>query len=162
MSWSNSILAGAALAVLHTAAWADNTQTCATVTQKEIAALFDRWNQSLQTGNPDKVVANYAPDAVLLPTVSNTPRDTSAEIRDYFVHFLQKHPFGKIDQRMIKIGCNHAVDAGLYTFKLKGPDGKDVLVPARYSFTYELRGGKWLISTHHSSKMPEAAVAATH
>ena len=36
-------------------------------------ALFDRWNESLRTLDADKVVANYAPDGVLLPTVSNTP-----------------------------------------------------------------------------------------
>ena len=28
--------------------------------EAEIAALFDRWNASLATGNPDNVVANYA------------------------------------------------------------------------------------------------------
>jgi hypothetical protein len=44
---------------------------------REISALFDRWNRSLQTGDPHKVVANYAERSVLLPTVSNKPRLTA-------------------------------------------------------------------------------------
>ncbi|MCL1536223.1 SgcJ/EcaC family oxidoreductase, partial [Xanthomonas nasturtii] len=37
---------------------------------REVAALFDTWNAALATGNPDKVADLYAPDGVLLPTVS--------------------------------------------------------------------------------------------
>ena len=35
-------------------------ESCKAVTEQEIVSLFDRWNQSLQTGDPHKVVANYA------------------------------------------------------------------------------------------------------
>ena len=91
-------------------------QTCIPVTDRQIAALFDRWNASLATGDPDKVIANYASDGVLLPTVSNQPRTNLVEIRDYFVKFLKSKPQGTIDQRIIKIGCNIAQDVGTYTF----------------------------------------------
>lgn len=162
MIWNKTLAAGVMLALSHTAAWAERTEKCAAITEKDVAALFDRWNQSLQTGNPDKVAANYANDALLLPTVSNMPRDTPAEIRDYFVHFLQKRPFGRINERIIKVGCNQALDAGLYTFRLTGQDGKVTEVPARYTFNYVFQAGKWLISQHHSSMMPEPAVASKH
>src|SRR6185436_1053306 len=66
-------------------AQAPSTQACQPTDDKQIAALFDRWNDSLRTLDPDKVVANYASDGVLLPTVSDTPRTNPAEIRDYFV-----------------------------------------------------------------------------
>ena len=36
------------------------TETCKATAEAEIASLFDRWNQSLQTGDPNRVVANYA------------------------------------------------------------------------------------------------------
>jgi len=134
---------------------ADTTMTCAPVTQQEIAALFDRWNASLATHDAAKVAANYAPDAVLLATVSNRPRATPADIQDYFVHFLEKNPNGSIDTRTIRIGCNTASDVGTYTFDLKDDKGELIKVPARYSFNYELRDGKWLIVHHHSSAMPE-------
>ncbi len=125
--------------------------TCAAATPQQISGLFDRWNASLRTGDPDQVLANYASDGVLLPTVSNQPRTTPAEIRDYFVKFLKSGPQGSIDQRIIKIGCNIAQDVGTYTFKFA--DGKTV--HARYTYVYEWQDGKWLIAHHHSSAMPE-------
>lgn len=144
------------------AAFAAETMTCADVTKDDVAALFDRWNASLQTGSAEKVTENYASDAVLLPTVSNKPRTNPAEIKDYFEHFLQKKPKGKIDTRTIHVGCNDAYDVGTYTFTLTGPDGKKSDVAARYSYIYELRDGKWLIVHHHSSAMPEKAGEAKH
>jgi len=125
---------------------------CKATDKQQVAALFDRWNDSLRTLDPDKVVANYAADGILLPTVSNQPRTNPAEIRDYFVKFLKSAPQGSIDSRTIKIGCNVAQDVGTYTFRFK--DGKTV--QARYTYVYEWKDGNWLISHHHSSAMPEA------
>ncbi len=127
--------------------------------KSEVAALFDRWNASLRTGDPKKVVANYAPGSVLLPTVSNRARFTTAEKEDYFVHFLARRPEGSIDDRVIDVDCNSATDAGLYTFRFS--DG--TMVKARYSFSYRKIGSQWLITSHHSSAMPEKAdVAVEH
>jgi uncharacterized protein (TIGR02246 family) len=130
------------------------SETCQIPTEAEVAHLFDRWNDSLLTKNPDQVLANYAADAVLLPTLSNQVRMTPAEIRDYFVSFLAKKPIGKVVQRRIKTECNAAIDTGLYTFTLQTPDGV-MDFPARYTFDYEYRDGNWLIVSHHSSGMPE-------
>lgn len=142
------------------AALAQETQQCAAITPAQVETLFDRWNASLETKNPAEVVKNYAPDAVLLPTVSNKPRTNPEDIRDYFVHFLEKSPKGVINTRTVHIGCNMAYDVGTYTFTLTGPDGKTSQAPARYTFVYELKDGKWLIAHHHSSAMPETAPAS--
>jgi uncharacterized protein (TIGR02246 family) len=128
------------------------TETCKPTSEKKIAALFDRWNESLETGDPHKVTANYADDAILLPTVSNQPKLTQAEREEYFEQFLLDEPSGKIDLRRIYLGCNVAVDAGLYTFSF-GRAGQ--VVPARYTFTYRWDGEQWLITSHHSSVLPE-------
>ena len=125
---------------------------CKSTNEQEIAALFERWNQSLQTGDPHQVVANYAERSILLPTVSNKPRLTAAEKEDYFQHFLEKRPAGKIDLRFIELGCNAAVDAGLYTFTF-ARTGE--VVHARYTYTYRWDGARWLITSHHSSALPE-------
>lgn len=130
------------------------TQDCHVTTKKEISALFERWNASLQTGDAQKVVDNYARQSILLPTVSNTSRLTSAAKKDYFTHFLKRQPKGKIDLSIIDIGCNTAVDSGLYTFAFN--DGKQVR--ARYTYVYIWEGNQWLISSHHSSVMPEEYV----
>jgi len=127
------------------------SETCKATNEKEVAALFDRWNASLKTGEPKKVVANYATKSILLATVSNKPRMTPAEKEDYFVHFLENKPVGQIDFRTIEIDCNVAIDAGLYTFSFS--DGSKV--KARYTYTYKWDGKQWLITSHHSSAMPE-------
>ncbi|OLL33130.1 DUF4440 domain-containing protein [Burkholderia sp. SRS-W-2-2016] len=129
-----------------------NTSSCKPTSNDEIAALFERWNQSLQTGDPQKVVANYAEHSILLPTISNKPRLTVADKEDYFHHFLRDRPSGKIDFRYLELGCNSAVDAGLYTFTF-ARTGK--VVKARYTYTYRWDGVQWLITSHHSSMMPE-------
>jgi uncharacterized protein (TIGR02246 family) len=128
------------------------TESCKATSEAEVAALFDRWNQSLQTGDARKVVVNYAEKSVLLPTVSNVPRLNPAQKLDYFEHFLQDKPFGRIDSRTIELGCNTAVDAGLYTFTFARTGA---VVKARYTYTYRWDGGQWLITSHHSSAMPE-------
>jgi uncharacterized protein (TIGR02246 family) len=126
-------------------------KNCLATSNQQISGLFDRWNNSLRTLDPNQVVANYAVDAVLLPTVSDKPRLNPTEIREYFVTFLKKEPQGSIDSRTIKIGCNVAQDVGTYTFRFK--DG--TAVRARYTYVYEWQNGTWLIAHHHSSAMPE-------
>jgi len=133
------------------AAFAQNTTTCVKMTEKEVAAMFDRWNDSLQTGDAKTVSQNYLSDAVLLPTLSNKTRLTDEERIDYFEKFLAKKPVGHIDSRTIRIGCNKAIDTGNYTFTF----GDGSKAAARYTFTYAWDGHKWLISSHHSSAMPE-------
>ncbi len=121
-------------------------------TRDTIAALFDRWNDTLKSGDPKQVVANYAEQSILLPTVSNTPRLTPAEKEDYFVQFLQSQPSGVIDLSQIEISGEIAVDSGVYTFTM-GASG--AVVKARYTFVYKWDGANWLIISHHSSAMPE-------
>lgn len=134
------------------------TATCQRISEQEVKGLFERWNRSLQTFDSNEVVANYAEQSILLPTVSNEPRLTSARKKAYFDVFLTYRPFGRIDPsspRLIEIGCNSVVDAGLYKFTYNNGTGKKVC--ARYTFTYNWNGTKWLITSHHSSEMPEAA-----
>lgn len=131
---------------------ATTTEMCKATSEAEIASLFDRWNQSLLTGDLKKVVANYAERSILLPTFSNKPRLTVAEKEDYFGHFIEKRPSGQIDFRQIEIGYNTAIDAGLYTFTF---EKTGEIVRARYTFTYRWDGTNWLITSHHSSAMPE-------
>lgn len=132
----------------------DESCFCAPSSEKLAQDLFDTWNNALQTGNPKRVAQLYWDDGVLLPTVSNVPRVNHAEIEDYFHHFLESKPFGTIVSRNLKQGCNKLTDAGIYEFKIT-KNGEQMVVPARYTFVYEFRNGKWKISHHHSSMMPE-------
>jgi uncharacterized protein (TIGR02246 family) len=132
------------------------------VTEKDITALFDQWNQSLQTGKSEEVVKNYAPDAILLPTVSNQVRHNHDEIKSYFEHFLAKKPVGKLDEQNIRLLSDDvAVNSGVYTFTINHEE-KTKDVQARYTFVYRKIGDKWLIVEHHSSAMPEKSSTVKH
>ena len=122
------------------------------MTDGDVLALFESWNAALATVYPDAVTALYADNAVLLPTVSNQVRHNHAEIRDYFVSFLQKSPQGVIDESNIQIlGDKHATNSGVYTFTF----GDGSQVTARYSYLYVATETGWKILQHHSSAMPE-------
>ena len=121
-------------------------------TQEEVRALFHLWNQALQTGDSRIVAKRYTKDAVLLPTVSDTPRTNEALIKDYFDSFLLRKPKGTIIESFVKIGEGYAKDSGVYSFTM-GDDGSTV--KARYSFLYVKEDGQWKIAHHHSSVMPE-------
>ncbi|MGV8894581.1 MAG: SgcJ/EcaC family oxidoreductase [Burkholderiaceae bacterium] len=148
-----AVLAGCASSgSMQSASSVARTESCKATSEQEIAALFDRWNQSLLTNDAHQVVANYAERSILLPTASNKPRLTAEEKEEYFHHFLENRPSGKIDLRSVEIGCNTAVDAGLYTFTFAKTGAA---LSARYTYTYRWDGAKWRITSHHSSYLPE-------
>ena len=119
----------------------------------EISYQFEKWNKALLTKDPDRVVACYAEDAILLPTVSAKVRHNHDEIRDYFVHFLAKNPAGRIDEQNIRIFNDIAINSGLYTFAVTENDQrKDVA--ARFTFVYRKNAQGWQIIEHHSSVLP--------
>jgi uncharacterized protein (TIGR02246 family) len=122
----------------------------------DIAALFEEWNVTLQTGSPHDMAALYAEDGVLLPTVSNDVRSNRMEIAEYFEHFQRLRPRGTINEQHIDVlDRNTAVNSGIYTFDIVR-EGRADFVVARYSFVYEKINGKWRIVSHHSSAMPQA------
>ena len=128
--------------------------TCQTISRTQVIALFDKWNRALLTKRTDVVVAEYAPNATLLPTVQNGPLSGS-EIAKYFEYFLKQSPSAIVDTRVIQTGCNVAYDIGLYTFKVDGDQpGSRKEVKARYTFIYVPMHGKWLITHQHSSAVP--------
>jgi uncharacterized protein (TIGR02246 family) len=152
LAGATALLVGCSSAPAQTVTGSDERPTT-----EQVRALFADWNASLATGDAQKVADRYAPNAVLLPTVSNQVRSTRAEIVDYFEHFLQNKPSGTIlDSHVAVLDADDAIDAGTYRFALT-KDGTPLTVDARYTFVYEKVGGKWLIVNHHSSAMPEQA-----
>ena len=58
------------------------------ITEDEVKGLFTKWNDALQTKDPNQVADLYSKNGNLLPTMSNRHRTDRAGIVDYFVHFL--------------------------------------------------------------------------
>jgi len=127
------------------------TQQCKPISEQQVSALFERWNNAVQSGDPQQVVANYAPKSVLLATLANKPLLTREDKLNYFTHLLRKKT--ERQDRCAYRGnrFNTAVDAGLYTFTFG--DGQQL--QARFTYTYKWNGKKWLITSHHSSMLPE-------
>lgn len=75
-----------------------------TISKEEVRNLFNLWSDALETGDPDTVAQRYTNDAVLLPTVSDTPRIDYEGIKDYFVHFLKLEPKGEILESHVTCG----------------------------------------------------------
>lgn len=86
--------------------------TNADVSAQDVRSLFSLWNNALATGDSRIVAARYAKEAVLLPTVSDTPRTDYESIKDYFDNFLLKKPQGVITEGKIRVGEGWAQDAG--------------------------------------------------
>jgi hypothetical protein len=127
------------------------SELCQAASERDIAGLFDRWNASLQTGDPKKVVVNYAPRSPLLVNKSDKLQLSASDKEAYFAQFLRNEPVGIVDARSVEVGCNTALDAGFYTFRFA--DG--TAVRARYTFTYRWERDRWIITSHHSSMLPE-------
>ena len=122
-----------------------------------VLKAFQNWNDALASLDAKKVAALYAPNGVLVPTVSNKVRNTPELIIDYFEEFLKKKPVGVINEYNIRAEefgpqgrPSVMTNSGLYTFTTK--DGS---VKARFTFMYQrsLTNG-WLIKLQHSSVLP--------
>jgi uncharacterized protein (TIGR02246 family) len=157
---AGGVILAAVGTVLPSTAVARSMQ-CAPLSRDAIEAQFKRFNDSWQTRDPGKVTALFSPDAVLLATVSNKPRTTPAEVRDYFEHFLLSRPFAKIDTSTVRLGCNMATRVGTWTIALTEPKThKKSDVQARYTFVYKFDRGQWWIEHLHSSLMPESGASS--
>lgn len=122
--------------------------------KEDVAAATQAWADAFNSRNPDRVLALYDGDAVLWGTVSPTLRDTPEARRDYFKG-MPDQPQGRValgDQR-VRVYGDMAVNTGYYTFS-NVRDGQPVTVPARFSFVYRQRDGRWIIVDHHSSAVP--------
>jgi uncharacterized protein (TIGR02246 family) len=147
-----ALLMAALLFLVTPAVRAEESSQCHTLSDRQVEALFERWNAALASGKPEQVAALYNSDALLLPTLSGVARTDPEGIENYFEGFLAHDPTGRIDQRVIFSDCNVAIDAGNYSFQLD----HNGWVQARYTFVYEYRDGDWKIEHHHSSLLPSS------
>jgi uncharacterized protein (TIGR02246 family) len=143
---------------------------CATTTNGEssekdqVAAATRAWLDAMASHDKERVLALYDSEAVLWGTTSPTIRDNRALISDYFSYLATAPSYykGVPGEQHIRVYGDMAVNTGTYTFI--GPaldaNGKPVSRPARFSFVYRKRDGRWLIVDHHSSAMPAVKPAA--
>lgn len=140
----------------------------------EVHGKFDAWVGSLAEGHKESaqhnhekhdvagVVADqYAPEAILLPTVKNAVCDQRGMIVNYFDHFVQSAPVGVVTSGKVSTGQYIAVQGGTYDFTLTDKtSGAKAVVPCHFTFVSEKQpDGSLKFIHHHSSKIAQAADA---
>lgn len=124
---------------------------------KKIArAMFDIWSQALQTGDKRKVAELYTKDSTFLPTLSGVFKFGMQGAEDYFKHFLEKKPIGRIEIDRVQGNKNLIIHSGLYIFEVDEQNGQGRTdVKARFTFIYQKqKNGGYKILHHHSSLKP--------
>ena len=114
-------------------------------------AAIDRWSAAYSTNDPEIVVQNYWPDAIVLGTVSPVMSEGTEAIRTYFSPLKgsgNKNAIG--ERRTIVLDDNAVVVTGFYLFT-RMVDGKPVPGPSRFTMLLTKRNGEWRIAHHHSS-----------
>lgn len=128
-------------------------------TENNIENTYQSWCNAvgLSKGNPENMVKFYAPDAVLVPTLS--PKiliNHNHGLDDYFIDFTGKKNIQcKTNKIMIQSYGDISISNGLYTFTYIDKTGDQKTLPARFTFVYKKYGDSWLIVSHHSSLVPE-------
>jgi hypothetical protein len=116
------------------------------------------WAETIARRDVAEVMALYAVDAILVPTLSNDIGEYEHERRRYFETFLANDGLRcevTIQKKRISQKLGTVVIGGLYTFTFRR-QGAEHVVPARFLFTFENINGRWLITGHHSSRLSEA------
>jgi uncharacterized protein (TIGR02246 family) len=118
---------------------------------EEANAAVDRWSAAYSGNDPETIVKNYCPDAILLGTVSPVISEGTQAIIKYFTPTKGTGNKNAIDERhTIKINNKAVVVTGFYTFT-RMVDGKPVPGPSRFTMLVTKHGNKWCIAHHHSS-----------
>ncbi|MFZ4541387.1 MAG: SgcJ/EcaC family oxidoreductase [Rickettsiales bacterium] len=128
----------------------------ASAEEAEVNAAFSNWRKALSSGKAENVVKLYDKDAILLATLAAKPLTTQEQRTEYFTKLTAKTKLSAtVDEEHVKLlDEDNAVVSGLYTFRFEEA-GKNIEIPARYSFVYEKENGQWMIVEHHSSKVPQ-------
>ncbi len=120
----------------------------------DVSAALTEWVDAVQGGKAERVVALYDKDAIMFSTFATAPMKTQASRLAYYKKVMAE-PDVKVDvtESHPRASGNIALNSGLYTLSYT-QEGEQISIPARFSFAYILKGNKWVIVDHHSSRVP--------
>lgn len=124
--------------------------------EEEASKVVEQFKAAFDASDVQGVVNLFAPDAILLGTISPKVITTTAGIDQYFQNLKQFTPRQfKIDEQSTMTLSDRAVlFAGFDTFFLTR-DGKVVETPARFTLLIIKNEQGWRISHFHSSVRPK-------
>ena len=119
--------------------------------KEDANAVIDRWSAAYTANDPEAVVKNYRPDAILLGTVSPVLSQGTEAIRKYFSSIKGSGNKNAIGERHTLVLSDYAVlVTGFYEFT-RMKDSQPVPGPSRFTMLLIKEGDEWLIAHHHSS-----------
>jgi uncharacterized protein (TIGR02246 family) len=120
----------------------------------DVNATTARWISAFNRKSTADIVALYAPDAVLFGTSSPLLRDKPALVLEYFSTLPSLGDATiSLGEHRVQVFGSMAISTGFYT-RSAVEDGRTVSNPARFTFVYSKRDGRWVIVNHHSSALP--------
>ena len=144
------IVLGGLLALAH-------AMPCAAGPREDAFGMVDEWAFAFNSGDVDKIVALYSPEALVLGTVSPSLASTPEDLRAYFGASSVAKSQVKLGERAAAVLSNDAaVMTGFYEFS-RLVNGQQVVTPARFTFILVRRDEGWRIVHHHSSVRPKPA-----
>lgn len=118
---------------------------------EEANAVVDRWSAAYTANDPEALAKIYAPDAILLGTVSPVISLGTDGILKYFSRLKGSGNKNTVQERhTIVLSDEAAVVTGFYEF-VSAVDGKPTPRPSRFTMLVTKRNGEWRIAHHHSS-----------
>lgn len=120
----------------------------------DVQAATAQWVSAFNRKSVTDIVALYAPDAVLFGTTSPVIRDKPELVLDYFKSLPSLgNATVTVGEHRVQVFGGIAISTGFYTRSAQ-ENGRTVSNPARFTFVYAKRNGRWLIVNHHSSALP--------
>lgn len=143
------------LSLLVLAACATPAGNADSTAREQVAAATDAWRAAYDSRDLARITGAYAPDAVFWGTTMKTVATTPAAVQEYFKD-APTRPNARVvfGEQQIRVYGDTAVNTGTYTFS-DNRDGKATTTPARFSMVFNKRGGRWVMVSHHSSRLPQ-------
>ena len=149
----NRLLAG--VLILAAVAAGCSTVPSTDIAKSAVSNAVQAWASAFNTCDADRIAALYDREAVLWGTVATTLIASPAGVHQYFARACSSKPppSVSIGNQNIRVYGDTANSSGTYAFSF-GPEDKRRTIQARFSFTFRLSDGRWLIVDHHSSMLP--------
>ncbi len=120
----------------------------------DVAAALDEWKAAVESNDETKIMELYDKKAVMISTFVQHPMNKFDMIFNYYKKVVANPDVRvEIQEEYPRRYGDMAINSGMYTLSYT-QEGEEVSIPARFSFVYQLQGGKWIIVDHHSSAVP--------
>jgi len=145
----------ASVLILAAAAAGCSTVPSTDSARSAVSSAVQAWASAFNTCDANRIAALYSGEAVLWGTVATTLIANPVGIHQYFERACSSKPPPSvtIGDQNVRVYGDTANSSGTYAFSF-GPEDKRRTVQARFSFTFHLSDGQWLIVDHHSSLVP--------